>query len=167
MREIDTDFCWQRMDISRDGQVAVAVDRNKYEINIYKPDGTLERVIHRQHEPLERSDGMKDLLDRAFEAQMRQLPPGSGYEYEQMEAEVQSLRIAKNGNIWVQHSHQVWAPEPGVFSFDVFNKDGEFIAEKRFICPGSAKDDRLFFTDDGRVVKVAGCCNFRTGSRWR
>ncbi len=156
MREIDTDFVWQRMDVSSEGLVAMALDRNKYEINIFQPDGTLDRVIHRQHEPLERGQEMKDLLDRAFETLMRQMPPGSRYEYEPNEAEIQNLRIAKDGSIWVQHSHQVWEPEPDVFCFDVFNKEGDFVAEKRFKCPGSAKNDRLFFTDDGKVFKVAG-----------
>jgi 6-bladed beta-propeller protein len=156
MREMDTDFPWQRIDVDADGRVVLAPERYGYDINIYEPDGTLSRVIEREFESYERSDEIKELVDRAFQAQMNQLPPGSKYEAEANEPDVAELRIAEDGSIWTQNARQQWAGNEGEFLYDVFSADGHFTKTVRIECSGSAKEDRLFFGGDGRIYKVTG-----------
>ncbi len=156
MREIDTDFPWQRLDVDDSGRVVIAPERYGYDIHVYNPDGSLDLVIEREYESYERDQDMKDLVDRAFQAQMGQLPPGSKYEAEANEPDVAELRVDSEGNIWTQNSRQQWVGEDGFFAYDVFSPAGHFTKTVRIACPGSAKDDRLFFADDGRVFKVTG-----------
>lgn len=156
MREMDTDFPWQRVDVDPAGRVVLAPERYGYDINIYEPDGTLSRVIEREYKSYERGEEMKELVDRAFKAGMAQLPPGSKYEAEVYEPDVAELRIADDGSIWTQNSWQQWAGEEGEFRYDVFDSDGHFTKTVSIECPGSAKEDRLFFGGDGRIYKVGG-----------
>ncbi|MCK4305353.1 MAG: 6-bladed beta-propeller [Candidatus Eisenbacteria sp.] len=158
MKEIDTDFPWQRLDVADDGSVYMSPERYGYDIHVFQPDGTLAKVISREYQSYERDQAMKDLVDRAFQRQMEspQMPPNSSYEAEAYEPDIANLRVAANGDIWVHNSRQQWASEPGQFNYDVFNSDGEFIKEVRIECGGSAKDDRLFFARDDRIYKVSG-----------
>ena len=156
LREIDTDFPWQRLDVDNEGGLVMAPERYGFDIHIYQPDGALVRVIEREYEPYERSQKMKELVDRAFQAQLSQLPPGSNYEAEKYEPDVAELRIAVDGSIWTQNSRQQWAGEEGSFMYDVFSRDGHFDKQVRIECSGSAKEDRLFFGGDGRIYKVSG-----------
>ena len=156
LREIDTDFPWQRVDVDSDGRVVLAPERYGYDINIYEADGTLSRVIERKYESYERDQAMKDLVNRAFEAQLPQLPPGSKFEAEANEPDVAELRIAADGSIWTQNSHQQWVGKEGEFEYDVFSREGHFTKTVRIECSGSAKEDRLFFGGDGRIYKVSG-----------
>ncbi|MBU8871664.1 MAG: 6-bladed beta-propeller [Gemmatimonadales bacterium] len=156
LREIDTDFPWQRLDVDDEGRVVMAPERYGYDINIYNSDGTLDRIIERKYESYERTQEIKDLVDRAFQAQMPQLPPGSNYEAETHEPDVAELRIAEDGSIWTQNSRQTWAGQDGEFMYDVFSSDGHFTKQVRIECAGSAREDRLFFAGDGRIYKVSG-----------
>jgi 6-bladed beta-propeller len=158
MREIDTDFPWQRMAVSKDGKIYIAPERYGYDIHVYELDGTLAKVIHREYKSYERDQAMKDLVDRAFKAQMDnpQMPANSKYEAEILEPDVAELRVAGNGDIWVQNSWQRWQGESNQFTYDVFNPAGEFVKVVRVECPGSVVDDRLFFSKDNRIIKVTG-----------
>ena len=158
MREIDTDFPWQRMDVSGDGTVYIVPERYGFDIHIFAPDGTLKKVVSRNYESYERDQAMKDLVDRAFQQQMAnpQLPPESTYEAEAFEPDVADLRVTPDGEIWIHNSWQQWAGEEGLFCYDVFSADGEFIKEVQIECAGSATNDRLFFANDNRIYKVSG-----------
>ena len=53
-RESDNDFVWGRMDVAEDGRVVACVPRNSYELTVYAPDGTVERIIERPYVPWKR-----------------------------------------------------------------------------------------------------------------
>lgn len=158
MSEIDTDFPWQRMAVAKDGKVFIAPERYGYDIHVYQPDGALAKVIHREFKSYERDQAMKDLVDRAFQQQMAnpQLPGNATYKAEKNEPDIADLRIADNGELWICNSWQRWQSKPNQFAFDVFSPDGEFVKEVQINCPGSATDDRLFFTNNERIYKVTG-----------
>lgn len=60
--------------LAEDGRVYVAADRDAYRIDVYGPDGTLERVIERESEPWTRTDEQLAYVDAIFEAQLSRVP---------------------------------------------------------------------------------------------
>ncbi len=156
MRELDNDFIWWRMDVGPDGRLVVCEPRYDYALSVYGPDGALERVIHREYESWKRNQVVLDRYNAIMAAQAGQLPPGTETVVEEHEQDVEDLRVAADGSIWVLTSRDMFEPEPGFFAtYDVFDPDGQFARRVRVACEGSAVTDRLIFAGD-RVFKVTG-----------
>ncbi len=155
-REMDNDFIWWRMDVGPDGRVVACPERYDYALDVWNPDGTLDRVIHREYESWPRTEEVKQRFRSIMEAQAAQFPPGTPLEVEDLEQDVEDLRVAPDGSIWVLPSRQMYAPEPGFFAvYDVFSPEGEFTRQVRVKCPGDPATDRLMFAGD-RVFLVKG-----------
>ncbi len=165
LREIDSDFPWQRFDVDKHGRVAIARERNDYEISIYEPDGAIYRIIEMDYDSYMRAPDQKAVYNKAFRSRARQLPGVSRIETEACEPDIEELRYADDGTIWTQSSRQRWASKEGEFCFNVFSEDGTFEKVVRIICPGSAWEDRLFFGPGNRVYKVSGFLSAALGAQ--
>lgn len=156
-REIDNDFIWWRMDVAPDGRLIVCEPRYDYALSVYAPDGRLEKVIDREYESWPRNALVRERYQGIMEAQLRQFPPGTAMEVEDREQDVEDLRVAADGTIWVLPSRQMFEPAPGTFAtYDVFTPDGRFARQVRVHCPGDPSRDRLIFAGDDRVIQVTG-----------
>jgi hypothetical protein len=156
-REIDNDFIWWRMDVAPDGRLVVCEPRYDYALSVYSPEGKLEKVIDREYESWTRNAVVQQRYKSIMDAQLRQFPPGTEMEVETREQDVEDLRVARDGSIWVLPSRQMFEPEPGSFAtYDVFTPDGKFAKQVRVHCPGDAASDRLIFAGDDRVIQVTG-----------
>ncbi len=156
-REIDNDFIWWRMDVAPDGRLVVCEPRYDYALSVYAPDGTLERVIEREYESWQRNETVYKRFEAIMEAQSANFPFEVEREVEKMEQDVNDLRVAADGSIWVLPSRQMFEPEPGSFAtYDVFAPDGTFREQVKVICPGNPAVDRLIFAGDGLAFQVTG-----------
>lgn len=139
-----------------DGRVYLNAKRNQYAINVYKPDGTLDRIIEREFAHRDRSEKDFNAVKTAVEAQLAQLP-NAVIEISKTEPDVGSLHFGPDGNLWVVTSRSGFEQPDGVLStYDVFNPDGHFIKQVRAHCPGDGLEDNLFFTPSGDAVMVTG-----------
>ncbi len=155
-KELDSDFIWWRMDVAPDGKVIACIPRYRYALSVFNPDGTLDRVIDREYEPWTRNELVRNRYRSIMEAQAGQFPPGTPLETEDKEQDVEDLRVAPDGTIWVLPSRQMFEPEPGYFAvYDQFSPEGEFTRQVRVKCEGDPSTDRLIFAGD-RVFLITG-----------
>ena len=146
-----------RFDVMPDGRVVVAIPRNGYEVSVFKPDGTLDLVFTREYESWQRDEQALGIWQRILETVQRNQVPGAPMSWEDTEPDVQALRVAPDGKVWIQTGHGRWAPPDGVFTcFDVFTPDGKYAEEVRFVCDGNPRSDALFFSGSEYVFRVAG-----------
>lgn len=155
--ESDNDFVWRRFSVSNTGQVVAAIQPFEYALNVYSADGKLERVIDRQYETWPRNDKVRQRYQRLMEAQSVQFPNRPTPVLETDEPDVQNIRCAADGTIWVLTSRAIYTPEPGVLAaWDVFSASGEFVKQVKAMAPGDSATDWLFLTDEGLAIQVTG-----------
>lgn len=152
------DFIWRRMDVSQDGRVFAAVPRYGYQISVFAPDGTVERVIERAYESWLRDAEISELWHSILETSAAtQAPPGTPIEVEDREPDVEFLRVAADGSLWVLTSRAVYAHDgEGFTTYDVFDPQGHFVEQVRFMCDGDPRDDMLFIGNEDLVFLVKG-----------
>jgi len=139
------------------GRVVMAIPRTDYALSVFNPDGTVAHVIEREYETWTRDDYARNRYDSLMEGQSRQFPPGTEREIEDTEADVQYIRCAADGSIWVLNSRAVYTPKDGCLAaWDVFNADGEFIKQVEAHVPGNAASDWMFLTDNGLAIHITG-----------
>jgi hypothetical protein len=140
------------------GTIYAAPDRSKYRIEAYAPAGTLLRIIERtEYEPRKRTAEEKE----ALAGRLRMMRRGRRFQIEAVMADRESavvrLHALPTGDLWVLHSRSLHPEEAGAFcTFDVFNTDGEYVAEKAMMCDGDPLSDRLFVIDQTRFILVRG-----------
>jgi hypothetical protein len=147
----------RRFDVSADGKVVVAIPRNGYEVSVFSPDGTLERVFSRAYEPWVRDERAAGIWQRILETIQQQQAPNAPVSWEDTEPDVELLRCAGDGSIWVLNSRAMWTETPGAFTYyDVFNPTGHFEKQVKVVCEGDPQEDMLFFAGDDLVFMVTG-----------
>jgi len=155
--ESDNDFVWRRFGVSAKGQVVAAVEPLEYALNVYSPEGKLERVIERQYESWTRNDRVRQRYQSLMDAQSANFPNKPTPVIEAMEPDVQNIRCAADGTIWVLTSRALYTPEPGILAaWDVFSPTGEFTKQVKAKAPGDSATDWLFLTDEGLAIQVTG-----------
>lgn len=165
-RELDfTQFNWvedelQQIDFRKsavgpDGRVYLAGSRNAYRITVYKPDGTLDRVITRRYEHRQREAKEIERIETTLKTQLAQLP-NAKWTISRTEPDIRALRIGPDGNLWVETSRGgVEQPDGVFFTWDVFDPDGHFVRQVSAACPGDGDRDMMIWTADG-AVQVTG-----------
>ena len=144
----------RRWAVAGDGRVAVAMEFDDYTIDVYNPDGTLDRVIERpEHEPVARTGEQKDRFQKFFSGITR-WNPNSTFEVSDTHAAVARLWFRDNGNLWVLPNRGQWAQEDGVFaSIDEYDREGRFMRRVDIIVEGDAIEDGVYFLGD-RMYRV-------------
>jgi hypothetical protein len=140
-----------------DGRVYTAPHRNQYAIEVFKPDGTKDRVIEREFESWKRTEKDMARVNSIADAQKRQSPIEFEVELCETEPDVSSLRIASDGSLWVLSSRSTREQLEGVMAtYDVFDADGHFIKQVAVKCDGDGQEDGLIFVGDDRILHVTG-----------
>jgi hypothetical protein len=157
LEETSSDFVWWRLAVDPEGRVVVGEPRQEYEISVYAPDGTLERVFGREYESWQRTDEVKARFQAMLDAQTAQLPPGTGTKVSDFEQDVCGIHCHADGTYWVTSSRQMYTPPEGAFTaWDVYSAEGEFLREVRANIPGRPGTDLLMLTAHGYAVKITG-----------
>jgi hypothetical protein len=157
LRERESDFVWSRIDVGPDGKVVIGTDPGAYTMTVYHPDGQIDRVIEREYTSLKRNEKAKARATARLEGQVRQFPPGTPFEVEDMEPDVEGLYVRDDGSIWVLTSRAMWEPKPDVFqTFDVFSPAGDFVKQVDFKVDGTSWSDLLIFAKGDLVFQITG-----------
>ncbi len=137
---------------SESGQVYSVNDLSDYAITVYRPDGSVDRIIEREIDTFERSSEELDRVKTIYEGFTKNMPfPVESYDIEPNHPPVAwgGLYKRPDGSLWVRTSlGTVNGPEDEVGAFDVFDPKGRYI--RRVILKGQADslNDAVFFVND-------------------
>lgn len=147
----------RRWTMGADGRVYIPTERDEYTINVYAPDGKIERVIEREFACPKRSPERLALFQTAAAAQAKQLPGNARIDISDSEPAVSYLRAAPDGSLWVLNGGSTFGQPEGIMeTFDVFDAQGNFTKQVAVACPGDGENDGLFFVGSDRLVLVTG-----------
>jgi hypothetical protein len=147
----------RRFDVTRDGKVVVAIPRNEYEVSIFNADGTLARVFSREYESWERDERATGIWQRILETVQRNQAPGAPISIEKTQPDVEFMRVADDGSIWILNSRAMWTETTGAFTYyDVFSPEGHFVKQVEVVCEGNPQDDILIFAGDDLAFMITG-----------
>lgn len=145
----------RRWEVGPDGKLYACIERDPYKINIYDAGGTLTRVIERQYERVARDQSEMDYIQGIFEAFTRQIP-NAKVKVENTYKDVETLHPRTDGSLWVLTSKGMHRrPDGALGTFDVFNKEGQFVRQVTLKGEGNPQEDAYFFVGD-RVYVVTG-----------
>jgi hypothetical protein len=151
-------FYWAN-EVGRDGRVYTAPRRDEYAIEVYSPQGELERVIRREYEHLKRDRDARrrlhDLLDSIFSA----VPFEYRIEIEDDEYDIlamqRGVRVRDDGSLWILPGRGAYEQPDGVMlTFDVFDAEGHFRRQVAVRGDHDGVWDGFFFVGEDRAVVV-------------
>jgi len=160
MTEQQMFYIWQRWNVTGDGKVLVPSSWNDYSINVYNPDGSLDRVIEREYSSYRRTDDDPGLAQFIFDRIAEQIATQGitgDFVVEDHEPDIGSIHVAPDQTIWILSSHGARPQDEEIMAvYDVFDPVGVFIKQVAVPCEGDALRDGLFFVGDDRIVVVTG-----------
>lgn len=140
-----------------DGCLYLAADRAAYAIDVYGPDGALQRTVRRQFEPRPKLPLEKNRLQAVFDVWASRNPAGLETHVEEIAATITDLHVTDDNLLWVEHSRSAeTGPEEAFLTYDVFGADGRYLRRVALVCEGNPLDDELFWVRDDMVVIVKG-----------
>lgn len=142
-----------------DGRVYTPRDRESYAINVFLPDGTLDRVIERPDFRTWKRDRLDTRRVTAlFESWAGENPQTwPRFDLEETDRAINTLHIDGQGRLWVQHSRSNRDLPDGVFlGLDLYDADGRWLKEVRLRCEGDPVSDGFRFLRDGRILLIRG-----------
>lgn len=159
--EAGYDFVWNRFGIDPQGQVVVAPHRNDYEIRSCGESGEVSRVVTRSYHSLRRDEAALRRARLNTEALGSQYGRTlEGVTVEPTEPDIVALSCRSDGSLWVRTSRGDNLRDPGVLTtIDVFDPDGNFMAQRRLLAAGDPARDGIHLLADGRVVVVSGAAD--------
>jgi hypothetical protein len=151
-------FYWVN-DVGPDGRVYTAPRRDEYTIEVYSPQGKLERVISREYEHLKRSAAAYRRLHGVIDSIFRRVPFEYTIEIEKDEYDIlamqQGIRVRDDGSIWVLPGRGAYdQPEGVMLTFDVFDAEGHFQRQVAIRGDHDGVWDGFFFAGGDRAVVV-------------
>ena len=140
-----------------DGRCYLAADRDNFAIEVYSPEGELERIISRPYQGRKRTQEEKDDIA----AGVRMIVDGQRI---QIECEIEDrdpcisfLQVADNGELWALGSVGSRPEEEGVYQvWDVFDTEGIFVRQVKLMCPGDPERDRMVRVGDDVFLVIQG-----------
>jgi hypothetical protein len=132
-----------------DGRVYTSDVFEKYAFNVWKPDGTLDRVIEREYKARERSE--EEMERNAPRIMFRR---GNRTEVPEVKTsktdrDIQQIYPRDDGTVWVLSSHGAFDGSDDVIAtFDVFDNGGKFTRQVTFKGQGDYGEDGLYIVGD-------------------
>ena len=143
--------------VGPDGRVYVPRDRETYAIEVYAPDGTLERVIERDLPNRKRTEREMRRIRTVFEATARQIEIEIQFDVEPTNQLIADLFVDSENRLWVQHARSGDDPPDGVLMrYDLFDPSGQYLQEMHIACEGNAAFDGIEFLPDWRALLIKG-----------
>ncbi|MFH1841959.1 MAG: hypothetical protein ABIF77_02030 [bacterium] len=149
-------WCW---DVGPDGRVYATPYQDRYEIHVFLPDGTPDRVIEREYQSRPRTSEEYDRFEAMVENAMSGMGIPVTVEVEKNDPDVaqieRGIRVRDDGTLWVLHSHGMRDQPDGIMlTFDVFDPAGHYLKQVAVACDADPAHDGIFFTGGGRAVVV-------------
>jgi hypothetical protein len=147
--------------VGPEGRVYAAPEREAYRINVYAPDGTLERVVEREYTSRKRTDEDMAWLRSLLEGAFSQVPFDVELKLSDHDSDInwlsRGLQVDEQGRMWILPSRGNRDQPAGVLAtFDVFDKGGVFDHQVQVMAPGDGTKDGVFLLGDDRVLVIKG-----------
>jgi hypothetical protein len=143
--------------IAPDGCVYVGTDYDRYAINVYRPDGTLDHIIEREFTRRPRTELESHRIEAVFATWGRRGSQRMPTEIYDCAPTITDLYVDDGNQLWVENSRSAESgPDAAMLTYDVFDADGEFIRQVAFVCDGDPVNDELFRVRDDMVVLIKG-----------
>jgi hypothetical protein len=152
---------WWGFAVGPDGKVYVAADRDAYAISVFKPDGSLDRVIERDYKPYSRTDYEKKRMHNLFASATAGLPFEVNIVVEKTEPAIdffhRGLHVDDDGTLWVTSSRGLRDhTNEAMMTYDVFDPEGNYTKQVAVVCEGDNYHDCLFRVSNDQIVLVTG-----------
>jgi hypothetical protein len=145
-----------RWALASNGDVYAAAEREKFEIHVYAPDGTLMRVIEKEFTNRKRTPKEAEIYRQLVEMQMRMMP-GAVVQLAETPEAIVSIDVHHDGTIWVVDSRGiVEQPEGIMLTYEVFDPQGHYIKRVEVACDGNGQDDGLIPVSPDRMILIRG-----------
>jgi len=152
----------ERWALGPDGRVYTAESRDNYTVNVYSPDGKLERVIERTLKPRRRTAQEKEDIAASLVVIRDGERVRINVEVEDFAPAVTELWVQEDGSLWILPSPGERDQPAGVMqTYDVFDGQGRLVRQVALACEGNARKDRLIFFAPGRVALIRGAVDAR------
>lgn len=145
--------------LGHDGRVYTPLDRERYQIIVFNPDGSVDRVIERPgFKAWTRNKRDHRRVTALFESWAGANPETwPEFDLKKTERTVNSLHIDGTDRLWVQHSRSNRDLEHGTFlKLDLYDRAGHWQREVDLICDGNPVSDGIRFLGDGRLLLIKG-----------
>jgi hypothetical protein len=125
-----------------------------YEIEVWSADGTLERTIRRDYEPLPRTAVEMEEARTKWERLTRGVR-GATAVVSKTHRAIERIFPRADGSLWVLNSRGARRrPRGTVAQLDVFDGNGRFVHQVALLGPGDAARDALYLFEDRAVIVV-------------
>lgn len=156
------DRCWTT---SGSGHVYARPAFTEYRIKVWKPDGTLDRVIHRQYPDHKRSSAAIERIQRRWAASIARWVKEPTFDIETSWNPINDLFGRDDGSLWVRTSRGMWGLGEGEMArFDVFDADGRYHQEIVLTGEFDPMNDGLFLSGD--YIYVVSDLNSARDALW-
>ena len=138
------------------GDVYAALDRT-WKISVWSPEGTLQRVVELEYQPLMRTAAEIEKRKKELGSRI-QIRTGAGrlepeFDVSDRERDVLWFAVADDGTLWVLGSRGVRDLPPGTIGrFDVFDPQGRYLQQVTLAGVGNFEEDRLVLVGDRLFV---------------
>ncbi|MCK4303327.1 MAG: hypothetical protein KAY24_03735 [Candidatus Eisenbacteria sp.] len=144
------------LEVTADEKLLISCSYRDYRIDVHDLDGSVSMVIHRDYQPVERSEeeltGEKEYWEGYFRRYKNPKIEISPYE-----RTIASVEVRADGSFWVGTSHS-WRdlPEGVAEVLDAFSKDGLFVRQIVLRKDISPENDYLYYLEDKVLVSTGG-----------
>lgn len=151
-----------------DSLIYAAPDMQGYRILVLDTNGGLRRVISREYASVPRTSEEYARVKSLFDAFAGNVPRAEA-EVELAHADIQDLRVAQDGTLWVLSSEGRFRAPPGVLGvYDVFDAEGRFVRQVAFHGEGDPSEDGVWLLEDrvivARGVRAAALARLQAGA---
>ena len=152
---------WFSFDADENGRVYTASHHDKYAVTVYSPDGTPQRVIEREYEPLDRTDAEIHRLELMIQSAFNGMSFQPKIEINRLESALsyfhRAIQLRPDGELWVLSGRGVRPDGQGVMAvFDVFDELGHFVRQVALHAPHDGRDVGIFLSGTDRILVVLG-----------
>jgi hypothetical protein len=145
----------RRWTIDKNGKVYACESYDDYEINVWHPDGKLDKVIKREFKHRARDGEEKEFMGKLM-GHFAQQMPGCEVIIADNCKDIEALYVRDDGSIWVINADGARDnPEGSLAVFDVYNNDGQFVKNVTLEGQGNSQEDLYLFVKN-RLYVVTG-----------
>lgn len=149
--EVTWDTIQNRWAVADDGRVMGCPEHGPYLVKVWNPDGSVDRIIHTEHQRHKRSQAEIDRITSIYEVFTRQAP-NSTLKIGEHDKAINSI-YTRGNQLWVLGSAGSRQIAQGTIgTFDVYDKQGRFTKQVTLKGEGNAQEDGYFFVDDRLYV---------------
>lgn len=151
--EAELDFAkWDTIErrwvVGPGGKVYACEKYDDYDISVWNSDGTLDKVIKREYKHRAQTAKEKEFVTKMMTEFAKQIPDCKVSVPDNCK-DIENIFVRDDGTMWVLTSNGARDLKDGVLgTFDVYNKDGQFVRNVTLQGEGDPLDDLYLFVKD-------------------